>query len=423
VRSICLPTAAYYTLGCKVNQYETEKIRQEMESHGFDTVAFAGVADVYVINTCTVTAVADGKSRHAIRQAIKRNQEALVVATGCYTELESETVAAIDGVDMVVANEHKDEIAPRAASRFPGLTPRALISAPRTRTRAILKVQDGCDQFCAYCAVPYARSGKRSRLMEDILREARTLAEFGYKEIVLTGIRLGSYDDAQADVAELANQISIIHGIARVRLSSIEAWEISDRLIQTIANNPRICPHLHVPLQSGDNETLQTMGRPYDTAKFSEIIDKCRQSIPDLGVTTDILVGFPGETDESFERTMAFVENMRFSRLHVFRYSPRPHTRAAEMREQVPQAAKEQRSVRMIELGNRMAEQFARQYVGQDISALLEHRRSANGKLTGHTANYIEVELDAPGRYAGEIVTFRASGVSGSKLTGRVTDE
>lgn len=417
-----MPTAAYYTLGCKVNQYETEKIRQEMESHGFDTVPFSSAADVYVINTCTVTSVADGKSRHALRQATRRNPEAVVVATGCYSELEANAVGAIEGVDMVVANQDKGEIAARAASRFPALAPRPTVPTPRIRTRAILKVQDGCDQFCAYCAVPHARPGKRSRPLEEVLREARTLAEFGYKEIVLTGIRLGSYNDGDHGVAELVRQVSLVDGLARVRMSSIEAWEITDRLIETMAGDARVCPHLHIPLQSGEDGILRSMGRPYDTARFSEVVNRCKEAIPDLAVTTDVLVGFPGETDESFARTMDFVEQMRFSRLHVFRYSPRPHTRAVEMKDQVPQAVKESRSQVMIELGNRMASEFARRYIEKDVDVLVEHKKSSSGRLTGHTGNYIEVEFDGPPSLIGSIVSVRITATDGGRICGHATN-
>jgi threonylcarbamoyladenosine tRNA methylthiotransferase MtaB len=394
-----------------------------MESHGFDTVPFSSAADVYIVNTCTVTSVADGKSRHAIRQATRRNPEALVVATGCYSELEANAVGAIEGVDMVIANQDKGEIAARAASRFPALCPRPTVPTPRTRTRAILKVQDGCDQFCAYCAVPHARPGKRSRSLEEVRREARTLAEFGYKEIVLTGIRLGSYKDGDHDVAELVRQVSSVSGIARVRMSSIEAWEVTEELIQTLAGDPKICPHLHIPLQSGEDGILRSMGRPYDAARFREVVGRCKEAIPDLAVTTDVLVGFPGESDESFARTLDFVEQMRFSRLHVFRYSPRPHTRAAEMTDHVPQAVKESRSQAMIELGNRMAADFARQYVGKDISVLVEHKKSSSGRLTGHTNNYIEVEFEGPPDLIGSMVTINATYSSEGQLAGHFTNE
>ncbi|MDO8588918.1 MAG: tRNA (N(6)-L-threonylcarbamoyladenosine(37)-C(2))-methylthiotransferase MtaB [Armatimonadota bacterium] len=423
-----MPTAAYYTLGCKVNQYETEKIRQEMESSGFETVGFMNEADVYVINTCTVTAIADGKSRRALRQAVRRNPDALVVATGCYAELEADAIAGIDGVDLVVPNEDKDEIPHRAASRFPGMRRNGLgrTARPRTRTRAILKVQDGCDQFCAYCAVPFARAGKRSRDLHEIVREAETLAAFGYKEIVLTGIRLGSYcsPNGQIDtgVAELAERVCRVSGIERVRLSSIEAWEVSDKLISTMANNHAICPHLHVPLQSGDDAVLARMGRPYNAPAYRRVVETARKRIPDLAVSADVMVGFPGESDDEFERSRAFAEEMEFSRLHVFRYSSRPRARAARMEGQISEQIKERRSNVMIELGERMSQEFARTYVNREVSVLAEHKRAGSGKLTGHTRNYVEVEFDGPANLAGSVVTVRASDAVRGRLIGQTVN-
>ena len=421
-----MPTAAYYTLGCKVNQYETQKIRLEMESRGFDTARFPSPADVYVINTCTVTAVADGKSRHAIRQANRRNPDSVVVVTGCYAELEPRAILAIPGVDLVFPNDKKGEIADRVLVRFPDLSahPRhAQELVQQARTRAILKVQDGCDHYCAYCVVPFARPRKWSRPFDEALREAESLASHGYKEVVLTGIRLGSYssDDGASliDAADLARRMSEIGGFARVRLSSVEPWEVTDKLIATMASAPKICPHLHIPLQSGADAVLSRMGRPYDTRAYRELVRKLRAAVPGIAVTTDILVGFPRETDDEFERGFAFVEEIGFSRLHVFRYSPRRGTRAARMDGRTPEPIKERRSRAMIELGARLANDFAKSRVGGTVSVLVESKRTASGRLSGFTPDYIETEFEAPPSDSGGIVEVIAVEAVAGRLIGK----
>lgn len=398
-----MPTAAYYTLGCKINQYETEKIREKLERLGFSTVSFASPADVYIINSCTVTGTADAKSRRAIRQAVRRNPDALVIATGCYAELEPHSVSEIEGVDLIIGNEDKDSIPERIAARFPDIDPNNdSVVLPRVRTRAIVKVQDGCSQFCAYCAVPYARNRQWSRNPDDVINELRVLAGFGYKEIVLAGIRLGSYQPSLPDLIRLAAEIN---GIERIRLSSLEVWEIDDNLLSALSDSPKVCRHLHIPLQSGDEQVLRLMRRPYTPGKYAEVIRKVRNAVPDLGLTTDVMVGFPGESQEAFERSLRFVEEMEFSRLHVFRYSPRPGTKAAEMPDKVPEADKTLRSDKMIELGNRLACQYASRLVGKTVQVLVESKRAE--VLSGLTDNYVEVRFDGSERLRGSIIPVR----------------
>lgn len=395
-----MPTAAYFTLGCKVNQYETESIRAGLERVGFATVAFAAAADVYVINSCTVTNTADSKSRRAIRQAARRNPGALIVATGCYAQLKPDDVAEIVGVDLIIGNDEKDSIPERVLARFPGLVaPSQEVVQPRVRTRAIVKVQDGCSQFCAYCAVPYARSREWSRPIPEVIDEIRALSDYGYKEIVLTGIRLGSYSHG---LAKLIASVAQIDGIARIRLSSIEVWEIDDQLLDVLSASSKVCRHLHVPLQSGDAGVLELMGRPYDPAQYAETVAKARGAVPGLGLTTDVMVGFPGESGEAFERSLSFVREMEFSRLHVFRYSPRTGTRAAGMAGQVLEAKKTSRSEKMIALGDEMALRFAESIVGTTIPVLVESKCTEH--LTGFTDNYVEVTFAGDGRLRGSIV-------------------
>ncbi|MBI2844401.1 MAG: tRNA (N(6)-L-threonylcarbamoyladenosine(37)-C(2))-methylthiotransferase MtaB [Armatimonadetes bacterium] len=414
-----MPAAAYYTLGCKVNQYETEKIREELDRLGFSTVNFASQADVYVINSCTVTGMADAKSRRAIRQAARRNPNAFVVATGCYAELEPAQVGGIEGVDLVVGNDQKESIPERLVARFPNLRRNGGAGIrPRTRTRAIVKIQDGCNQFCAYCAVAYARSRQWSREISDVVEEISTLAGFGYREIVLTGIRLGSY---AFGLPALIRSAAEVDGIERIRLSSIEVWEVDEELLRTIAENPKACRHLHMPLQSGDDGVLKLMRRPYAPDYYARTVEKAREMIPELGLTTDVMVGFPGETDDAFQRSYEFVRDMGFSRLHVFRYSPRPGTAAASFSDRVPEAEKSRRSELMIELGTELADRFAGRLVGQTVDVLAEPKRGEF--ISGFTDNYVEVRFLGGESLRGRIVPVRvesatADGVIASLASG-----
>jgi threonylcarbamoyladenosine tRNA methylthiotransferase MtaB len=411
-----MPTAAYYTLGCKVNQYETEKIRAQLEGIGFATVGFASPADVYIVNSCTVTGSADSKSRRAIRQAVKHNPDAFVIATGCYAELKPTDVAEIEGVDLVVGNDDKDSIAERVLARFPGLKPNGSSRVqPRTRTRAIVKVQDGCSQFCAYCAVPYARSREWSRPISEVVDEISALAGFGYKEVVLTGIRLGSYSHGLAGLIEAA---AAIDGIERVRLSSIEVWEITDELLGAMAASPKVCRHLHVPLQSGDAGVLESMRRPYTPQMYAGTVGKARKTLPGLGLTTDVIVGFPGEDTEAFDRSYRFVREVGFSRLHVFRYSARPGTAAVDLPGQVAESDKTARSEMMMARGEELAREFALDLVGKTMPVLAESKRTE--LLSGFTDNYVEVQFAGDNRLRGSIVPVRIDRVGSGSVEGKI---
>lgn len=420
---------AYHTLGCKVNQYETEKIREALEGAGFATVPFGSPADAYVINTCSVTSVADGKSRAAVRRALRLNPEAFVVVAGCYAELEPDEIRAIEGVDLVVPNDEKDAIAERVAARF-GNIQYSIINIqsvlPRVRTRAVVKVQDGCDQFCSYCIVPHARSVKSSRPIQDVLAEIRALADFGYREIVLTGIRLGAFG-ARSEVggrksegsglAELVGAVSEVDGIERVRLSSVEPWEVDEALLEAM-RSPKVCRHLHIPLQSGDDEVLRRMNRPYTAARYREIVSRVRAAIPGIGITTDVIVGFPGETDEAFANTRALIEEVGFSRLHVFRYSARKRTPAASMAGQISAEVKKRRAQNLIELGKIAMRRFAESMIGETIDVLVERRARRANHLTGFTDNYIEVSFAGDAALAGRVVAIRIVGLDQDGVIG-----
>ena len=428
---------AYHTLGCKVNQYETEKTRESLESAGFATVPFSSLADAYVINTCSVTSVADGKSRASVRRALRLNPDAFVIVAGCYAELEPDAIHAIEGVDLVVvSNSEKGTIAERIAAHFAGteINTQCSMSAtqsvhPRLRTRAVVKVQDGCDQFCSYCIVPHARNRMLSRPLDDVLAEVRALAEFGYKEIVLTGIRLGSYGSGgqrstvngqqseRIGLAALIQTVSEVEGIERIRLSSIEPWEVDEALLDAM-QSPKVCRHLHIPLQSGDDGVLRRMNRPYTAARYREIVANVRERIPGIGITTDVIAGFPGETDEAFGNTRAMIEEVGFSRLHVFRYSARKRTPAAAMPDQVPPEVRKQRAENLTGLGITAMRRFASSLVGQTLEVLVETQSKTPNQLTGFTDNYVETRFPGDAGLKGQIVRVRVCEVDQGWVSG-----
>ena len=413
---------AYHTLGCKVNQYETETIRARLEAAGFVTVSIGSGADVCVVNTCTVTNTADAKSRSALRRALRLSPGAFVVATGCYADLEPGRIGRIEGVDLVVANRDKDTIPERIIARFGGsrLAP-SQCARPRLRTRAVVKVQDGCDQFCSYCVVPFARSPKTSRPLEDVLSEVASLAGFGYKEAVLAGIRLGSYEDRGSRLPDLMRAVSELNGITRIRLDSIEPWEVDDALLEAF-ESPKVCRHLHIPLQSGDDEILRRMNRPYTAAGYAKIVSKVREAFHGIGITTDVIAGFPGETDEMFEATCALIRETDFSRLHVFRYSPRKGTKAASLPDQIPEKVKKLRSEKLMELGEAAMRRFAASLVGKTVDVLIEGAESreqgaespepscpAPNVLTGLTDNYVQVRLTGDVSLRGKVARVKVT--------------
>jgi len=418
--SLVMQKIAYHTLGCKVNQYETEKIRESLEVAGFQTVPFSSRADAYVINTCSVTSVADSKSRAAVRKAIKLNPDAYVVVTGCYADLEPAQIRAIEGVDLVVSHDDKEAIPERLSARFSSNTNHPTHNTrPRTRTRAVVKVQDGCDQFCAYCVIPYARVGRTSRPIAEVMDELKSLADFGYKEIVLAGIRLGSYEDGDICLPGLIEKAAKIDGIDRIRLSSIEPWEVNDELLDVMLH-PKVCRHLHIPLQSGDSSVLKRMNRPYSGDEYRKIIENVRSRIDGIGITTDVITGFPGETDAEFNNTCALINDVDFSRLHVFRYSPRPRTRAAGMPDQIDDQTKKRRAEKLAELGKNAMARFASLQIGKTLDVLVETAspiigagvlgtcsRNTSGtpkQLTGLTDNYVGVSFEGESSLKGKII-------------------
>lgn len=405
---------AFKTFGCKVNRVESEQAAADLLGWGVRIVAEEEAA-VVVINTCTVTGEADRKARKAVRHALGLPQAPLVVATGCLAALGAEELSAL-GERVVVEADH-ERVAERVAAlldpngRTPDARTPATASAPPRagegfRTRAAVKVADGCDAFCAYCIVPYARGGPRSVPLAEVTAEVERLASAGIAEVVLTGINIGRYADGAHDLASLVRQVAAT-GVPRIRISSIEPLDLTPALLDTLSATPALCPHLHVPLQSGSNAVLRSMGRSYTAEEFSERIAAARAAIPGLAVTTDVMAGFPGETAEDAAAALEACERIGFSRLHVFRYSKREGTRAAAMKDQVPAEESASRAAALRALDARLRERYAQARVGGLADVLVEEVDPATGTLTGTTGDYLTVRIEGGGHQAGEIVQVR----------------
>ena len=434
-----MPSVAIQNLGCKVNQYESERIAESFESLGFELRDFREPADVYVINSCSVTADADRKSRQTVSRACRQNPDAKVVLTGCFAQLALDTHEDVAGAALLVPNDEKMRTASHVLAAFPDLMPytsspgssvltydggamfpesapgglidpRSLSPRPSAlhRTRATLKVQDGCEYFCSFCSIAYTRSRMASRPLSDILNEARTMAFSGVREIVVTGVCVGAYGpetgSGGARLVDVLTQVADIEGIERVRLSSVQPVEVPDEMIAAIAAHPCIAPHLHLSAQSGDDTTLRAMNRPYTSAYFVEKAARLREAIPDIGLTTDLIVGFPGETEERFNNTLAFARSMRFARTHVFRYSPRQRTAAADLPDDVAPAEKERRHRLLTAVCAEAQNAFVSAQIGRVVDVLAESRGRAEGWLAGYTGNYTRVHFPSGPALRGRIV-------------------
>ena len=408
--------AALHNLGCKVNAYETEAMQQMLEDAGYEIVPFREGADVYVINTCSVTNVADKKSRQMLHRAKKMNPSAVVVAAGCYVQAAGEELKKDEAVDLVIGNNRKKdlvEVLERYFNEHEGTDD--IIDIGKTseyeklhikkiadHTRAFIKVQDGCNQFCSYCIIPYTRGRVRSRSMEDVVQEVEALAASGYKEIVLTGIHLSSYGadfkrtaenpEAAADLLSLIVRLDRIPGIERIRLGSLEPRIITDEFAETLAGLKSFCPHFHLSLQSGCNETLKRMNRHYTTEDYEARCEILRRYFRNPAITTDVIVGFPQETEEEFEETRQFLKRIHFYEMHIFKYSRREGTRAAVMEGQVPEPKKAERSDILLALEEQMSLEYRRSFLGKEEEVLLEERISVDGEdyMVGHTRQYVK---------------------------------
>ena len=414
--------AALHNLGCKVNAYETEAMQEMLEQNGYEIVPFAEGADVYVINTCTVTNMADRKSRQMLHRARKMNPNAVVVAAGCYVQAQG--AKADDSIDIIIGNNKKKDLIAILDEHFAKIEEKEpqvelidiahtheyeemRVSRQAEHTRANVKVQDGCNQFCSYCIIPYARGRVRSRKMEDVLAEVHTLASNGYQEIVLTGIHLSSYGiDTGENLLELIRAVHQVEGILRIRLGSLEPRIITREFAEGIAALPKMCPHFHLSLQSGCNTTLKRMNRRYTAEEYYEKCELLREVFDHPALTTDVIVGFPGETEEEFRESKAFLEKVNFYETHIFKYSRRQGTKAAEMKDQVPEPVKTERSNLLIALGKVNKKAFEDRLIGQTVEVLMEEeiQRDSETWQIGHTREYVKVGRKTEENLANQLI-------------------
>lgn len=420
--------AASFALGCKVNQYESEAIAELFAEKGYEIVGIDEEADVYVINTCTVTNFGDKKSRQLIRKVKRQNENAIVAVVGCYAQTAPKELMEIAGVNLVIGTKDRAQIVEMVEQydRANGVENHVSdimkervfeplsIQKLANRTRAYLKIQDGCSQYCSYCIIPYARGPIRSREPQEVVAEVKRLAENGFKEVVLTGIHVASYGKDRRDTSllDILKQVHEVEGIERIRFSSIEPNVVTEEFAQTMAALPKVCDHFHLSLQSGCDKTLKEMNRKYDTEKYRQAAATLRKYLPKVALTTDIIVGFPGETEEDFRESYAFAEEIGFAKIHVFPYSPKRGTPAAARKDQLLNVVKSERSHTLIQLSDRMAADFLADAVGTDAEVLYE-RAVGEGIYEGHTTNYMKVhgrsETDLTNRIAKTHIT-RAEG-------------
>lgn len=424
-----MPTVAFHTLGCKVNHYETEAIWQLFKEQNYDRVEFEATADVYVINTCTVTNTGDKKSRQVIRRAVRKNPDAVICVTGCYAQTSPAEIMAIPGVDIVVGTQDRvkmlEYIEQYKTEREPINGVRNImknrvyeeldVPAFTDRTRASLKIQEGCNNFCTFCIIPWARGLMRSRDPQEVVHQAQQLVNAGYKEIVLTGIHTGGYGEDMKDynLAKLLVDLEAnVKGLKRLRISSIEASQITDEVIDVIAKSNIVVRHLHIPIQSGSDTVLKRMRRKYTMEFFGERITRLKEVLPGLAVTSDVIVGFPGETEEEFMETYNFIKEHKFSELHVFPYSKRTGTPAARMGDQVDEEVKNERVHRLIALSDQLAKEYASQFEDEVLEIIPEEESKDNdGYLVGYTDNYLKVLLPATEDLIGKLVKVKLTKV------------
>lgn len=400
--------AAFATLGCRVNKYETEAMIEKFKREGYEVVDFQDFADVYVINTCTVTSMGDKKSRQMISRAKRENQDAVIAVVGCYSQIKPEEVSLIQGVDVVLGTRNKGDVVyyvNRAREENKKIVEvsdvlknknfeELKVEEYEDRTRAFVKIQDGCNRFCSYCLIPYARGAVCSKEPVKVLEEVRKLSEHGFKEVVLTGIHIASYgnDLQNTSLMEILKEIDEVPGIERVRMGSIDPQFFQDGVIDEISKLKKFCPHFHLSLQSGCDETLKRMNRRYTTAEYKDITEKLRSTIKDVSITTDIIIGFPGETEEEFLETFEFLSDLELSKMHIFKFSPREGTKAYLMKDNVTPKVKDERSKKLIELDLKLERKFRHKFIGRDMDVLYEKKIDAENNLyEGYTGNYIKV--------------------------------
>ena len=399
-----MKTVAFCTLGCKVNQYETNAMMQKMIEAGYKVVDFETKADIYIINTCTVTNMADKKSRQMLRRVKEINPEAILVAVGCYAQVAKEKLEQIPEIDLILGINEKNDIVKYVEQASKNTYVSDVLHQTEfldfgdvtytEKTRAVIKVQDGCNQFCSYCIIPYARGRIRSRKPESVIKEITDVAKEGIKEVVITGIHIASYGkdfNTEYRLIDLLEEIQKVDGIQRIRLGSLEPTLITEEFVTRLKELSKICDHFHLSLQSGCDETLKRMNRKYTTDQFRHVVELLRNAYPEVHLTTDVIVGFPGETEEEFNKTYEFLKEIKFYKMHVFKYSPRSGTVAAKMPNQIDGNIKEERSTKLIELSDKNEKEYNQKYIGKEVEVLLEEREGEY--LKGHTTNYIVVKM------------------------------
>ncbi|MFD0616299.1 tRNA (N(6)-L-threonylcarbamoyladenosine(37)-C(2))-methylthiotransferase MtaB [Paenibacillus sp. GCM10027629] len=424
-----MPSVAFYTLGCKVNFYDTEAIWQLFKNEGYEQVDFeTQTADVYLINTCTVTNTGDKKSRQIIRRAVRRNPDAIIAVTGCYAQTSPAEILDIPGVDLVIGTQDRDKIMPYIEQLQQERQPiNAVRNIMKTRefeeldvpdfaerTRAFLKIQEGCNNFCTFCIIPWSRGLSRSRAPESVVEQAKQLVAAGYKEIVLTGIHTGGYGDDLENyrLANLLWDLDKVEGLERIRISSIEASQITDEVLEVLKKSSKMCRHLHIPLQAGENDVLKRMRRKYTVEEFATKIERIQEVMPDVAITTDVIVGFPGETDEQFRKGYEFMEKIKFSEMHVFPYSKRTGTPAARMEDQVDDEVKHARVHELIDLSEKMQLAYAEQFVGQVLDIIPERDYKGapgTGKVMGYSDNYLQVIFEGDESLIGKLCRVKVT--------------
>ncbi|MGL6173595.1 MAG: tRNA (N(6)-L-threonylcarbamoyladenosine(37)-C(2))-methylthiotransferase MtaB [Cellulosilyticaceae bacterium] len=427
--------AAFYTLGCKVNQYDTEAVVESFKSSGYESVSFSEYADVYVVNTCTVTHLSDRKCRQALRKTKKINPNSILVAMGCYAQSAKEKIKEeVEEVDIIVGTNNRNQIVTlveqyQADQAFNNTVHNIMeveefeelkISAMDQHTRIYLKIQEGCNNYCTYCIIPYVRGKIRSRKEENVIDEAIRLAQAGFKEIILTGIHVASYgkDLESTSLTTLIPKIHDIKGIERLRMSSIEPIVVTDKFIEMIKEVPKLCKHFHLSLQSGCDTVLKRMNRKYTTDEYEQSVKRLREVWPDVAITTDIIVGFPGETEEEFEQTLEFVKRIGFAGVHIFPYSTREGTPAAKMKDQIAPNIKEERVKRLKQATDETSNRFIHSHLGQVVEVLFEEDKA--GRAYGHTSNYLKVEVESEELLENTIQKVVIDEISGELLKGHI---
>lgn len=423
--------AALHNLGCKVNAYETEVMQQMLEEAGYEIVDFHEYADVYVINTCSVTNMADRKSRQMLHKAKKQNPDAVIVGAGCYIQTKEAKALVDESIDIVIGNNKKNELIDLLEEYEQTHTKCSSIvdinhekqeyesmflEKSAEHTRAFIKVQDGCNQFCSYCIIPFARGRVRSRKLLEVLKEVQSLAEHGFKEVVLTGIHLSSYGvDTDDSLLHLIEEVHAVEGIERIRLGSLEPRIVTEEFAKALSEMPKICPHFHLSLQSGCDATLERMNRRYNTAEYKAGCDILRKYFEHPAITTDVIVGFPGETEEEFVATKKYLEEIHFYEMHIFQYSKREGTKAAVMPNQIPEQVKKVRSNELLALEAKMSEEYRAYYVGKEVTALMEEPWEYEGEqyYVGYTKEYVKVAMKAQSDAANQFVNLTNKFVRG----------